>query len=123
MNDWAKFESTVATKIWNGAHDETAMIAAQLSSGTTVEICSSVQFGPYNRIEIFGSKGRAICKDTLGRNGAGEILVNDIIMGFDSVDPFKVQLQNVINHIENSTLLNADVISGIRSVKDLKLSI
>src|SRR5882724_399140 len=76
MKDWKQFFSVISNDVWHGPHDETAMIAGQFSSGVTVEIVSSVQFGPYTRIELFGNKGTAICEDTLGRKGAGDITIN-----------------------------------------------
>jgi predicted dehydrogenase len=123
MDDWIKFNSTLTNNIWNGPHDETAMLTAQFGNGVTLDVCSSVQFGPYNRIEIYGSKGSAICDNSLGREGAGEINICGEKLEFSPVNPFAAQLNNIINHIENGEALNADAQTGERSVKDLNCAL
>lgn len=122
MNDWKQFSSVINTDTWKGPHDETSIIAGQLSTGPTVEIVSSVLFGPYDRIELFGDKGHAICEGTLGRNGGGEIWLNNKPMVFEPVSPFTSQLQNVVDSIESKTAAHADGRIGLRSVKDLLLA-
>lgn len=123
MDDWSAFSSLLANNLWGGEHDETAQITGQFKSGITFDITSSVQFGPFNKIEIFGSKGEVTCEDTLGRNGAGTILVNGKDMQFEASSPFVEQLRNTLTHIESDTPLNADYSCGVRSVKDLNLAL
>jgi predicted dehydrogenase len=117
--DFVKLNATLTNAVFNGPHDETAVVSAELSKGASVEVTSSVLFGPYNRIELFGDKGRAVCVDTLGREGAGRIAINDEDIVFDVTDPFLTQLQNIVNHIDNRVELNAPSEAGVRSVKDL----
>lgn len=119
MNDWQQLKATIANNLWHGPHDETAIVAGQVSNGVTVEVVSSVQFGPYNRIEIFGDQGNALCDDTLGRAGAGSININGEQLDFTPVNPFASQLQNVLSAINDTAALNAPAEAGVRSVQDL----
>lgn len=119
FNNWSSIKSVVSNSHWNGPHDETAVIAAQLSSGITAEIVSSVKFGPYNRLEVFGSSGTAICHSTFGRTGEGKIWINDEELEFEPVNPFLAELQDVIHSIENNMAPTAGGETGLRSVKDL----
>lgn len=122
-DDWQHFSSTIATNLWGGPHDETAVIAAQLANGVTVEVVSSIQFGPYTRAEFFGAEGSATCEGTLGRGGAGRILINDIEFDFIPTNPFEAQLRNVVSAIAGDEPLMANGTAGLRSVKDLLLAL
>ena len=121
MNDWKQFNSTISTDIYKGPHDETAIISGEFKSGVTVEITSTIQFGPYAMLEIFGEKGYATCKDTLSRNGGGEIYINNKKLNFKTENPFKNQLSNIIKLINSNekTSSESNSNSGSRSVKDL----
>jgi predicted dehydrogenase len=123
QDDWKSFSAISANSLWQGPHDETTVIAAQLASGPTVEVVSSVQFGPYNRVEIFGNKGTAFCEGTIGRDGAGAILINGTPLSFEAANPFVEQLKNIVESIETRKSPRADGSAGLRSVKDLLLAI
>lgn len=122
QEDWQQFSATIANNVWGGPHDETAVISGQLSSGPTAEVVSSVQFGPLNRIELFGDQGSAVCEGTMGREGAGEITINGEKLSFDPVIPFVEQLKDLIDCIENNKTPRADGLIGLRNVKDLLLA-
>lgn len=117
--EWGNFSSIIDKSIWRGQHDETAIIAAQFASGISMEIVSSVQFGPYNRFEIFGSNGYVFCENTMGREGGGSILLNGETFAFDKANPYGEQLKNVVESIENHTPLVVGAEIGLRNVKDL----
>lgn len=122
FNDWESLKSIINNNIWNGPNDESAVIAGKLSSGITVEIVSSIQFGPYNRLEIFGSNGHAICHWTFGREWKGEISINGNNISFKPINPFYAQIQNVFHSIKNWETLIADWNVGLINVKDLSLA-
>ena len=122
-DDWKKFQAVTTNQVWGGPHDETAVISAQFASGPTAEITSSVLFGPYNRIEIFGDKGTAVCSGTLGRDGTGRITINEKEMTYDPVIPFVNQLQEIKDSIESGIMNQIDSSVGLRSVLDLELAI
>lgn len=119
QDDWGQFSTTIANNVWHGPNDETAVVTAQLASGPTVEVVSSVQFGPFNRIELFGDRGSVICEGTMGREGAGTISINGQSLAFDPVVPFVEQLHDIIHCIETSKTPRAGGEVGLRSVKDL----
>ncbi len=122
MNDWKQFAPVISTDLYNGPHDETAVIAGQLSSGTTVEIVSTIKFGPYQRVELFGSEGIALCENTLGRVGGGEVTINNNRVEFEPVVPFINQLEDIVESIRTGNKPRANGLIGLRSVKDLLLA-
>ncbi len=119
VNDWQQFQPVTSRNKWHGPHDETAIIAGQLSNNITAEIISTVQFGPYNRLELFGDKGIVLCDDTLGRLGAGTISVNGEMLSFTPTNPYVEQLKNVVDSIINKSQPRADAHVGLRNVLDL----
>lgn len=119
MEKWNQYSTVTANNTWNGPHDETAVIAAQFASGPSLEVVSSVQFGPYNRLELFGDKGHAICEGTFGREGTGNIKINEKTMEYTPVNPFVGQLQNITLSILGGEALRAGGDTGLRSVEDL----
>lgn len=120
--DWKQFGSITSNEVWRGPHDETAVIAGQLSNGITAEIVSSVNIGCQERIEIFGDKGHAACENTMGRDGTGVINLNGNAFPFEPKNPFVTQLQDVIDSIRTGRAPYADAIAGRRSVQDLLLA-
>jgi predicted dehydrogenase len=120
-DDWSSFSSITANNVWVGPHDETAIIAAQLRSGPTVEVVSSVQFGPRSCLEIYGTNGSAICENTFGRRGAGAITLNGETLDFAVESPFVEQLRQLKQGIETGLDACADGTIGLRNVKDLLL--
>lgn len=121
-SDWRQFSSVISNEVWNGPHDETVVIAGQFAKGPTVEIISSVQFGPYNRLELFGEKGQAICDGTMGRDGAGTIQLNDNQIVFKPVSPFIKELEDFVTCIVEKRKPRANGSVGLRSVQDLLLA-
>lgn len=119
--DWQQFTAIINRNKWQGAHDETAIIAAQLASGPTVEVVSSVQFGVLNRIEIYGDNGTAIGEGTT-RMGSQVITLNDQPLPFVPENPFVAQLAHFIDCIKTGRQPIADGTVGLRSVKDLLLA-
>lgn len=122
FEEWASLKSITTNQIWQGPHEESAIIAGKLSSGITIEIVCSVQFGPYNRLEIFGSDGHAICHDTFRRDGSGEIILNNKKFDFEPVNPFFSQLKNVVDCIHEKNIPIADGYAGLRNTQDLLLA-
>jgi len=120
--DWAQFTATTTNNLWGGSHDETAIVAAELESGITVEIVSSVQFGAYNRLELFGSQGIVLCDDVMGREGGGKVQINDQYLEFEILNPYREQLNNVLECIETGRAPRATGTVGVRNVKDLVLA-
>jgi len=119
MEEWQKFNSIISNNIWGGPHDESAQINAQFQNGITADIMSSVQFGPYNRIEIFGENGIVLCDGVLGREGTGSISINGQNLEYQTTNPFSTQLDRVIDSLESGMKPFAEATDGLRGVEDL----
>jgi 1,5-anhydro-D-fructose reductase (1,5-anhydro-D-mannitol-forming) len=78
----------INNSVWNSPHDETAVVALRFENGSTVEICVSVLFDGPKILEIYGSDGYAICTETLGAEGAGDIVTNKGKLPFTVTNPF-----------------------------------
>jgi predicted dehydrogenase len=123
VDDWMHLDTVTTNSVWGGPHDETAIVSGELASGVTVEATSSVLFGPCTRIELFGDKGTAVCIETMGRHGGGEITINGEVMEYDLANPFTSQLENVADSILLGAVLNSGGDVGLRSVKDLTMAL
>lgn len=86
-----------------GNGDATALVSLRFQSGATGEILSSVLFKAPRLIEIYGSKASAVCKDTLGPRGAGEITLNGNQLEFTVNDPYELELANFVQAILTGT--------------------
>lgn len=116
FQDWDKAQVLIANNIWNGPHDETAIVAAQFQNGTTLGVTTSVQYKPYSRLELFYEDKIVVCDETFGRHGGGKIFVDGEEVLYEQQNPFENQ---IIDFIENENIENnADV--GVRSNKDLQ---
>ena len=118
-HEWEDFEVLVDESVWNGPHDETAIVAGRLSNGVTVEVLSSIQFGTYHRVELFGDAGIAVCDSTLGRAGAGSIAIGDRVVPFVVRSPFTAQLESLVASIAAGVPNLSDGRAGERNVADL----
>lgn len=122
FTEWESFHSVISHSKWGSFHDESAVIAAKFQSGPTTEVASSVQFGPYTRIEIFCDGGIALCDQTMGREGGGRIDVNSVPLKFEKESPFVGQLNEMENAIIERRQPCASGIAGVRNVRDLLAS-
>ncbi|GIF74008.1 Gfo/Idh/MocA family protein [Asanoa siamensis] len=118
-DDWARFSALIGNSRWRAPRDETAVIAAELASGPTVEVLSSVQFPEYTRVEIFGDHGSSICAGTFGPDGGGEIVLNGRPLDYTPVNPFVVQLSRLVQTIAGQAEPAADGAAGLLGVRDL----
>ena len=84
----------ITRNVFEGPHDETALIALEFESGSTAEICTSVLFDAPRRMEVYGSDGYALFDDTLGRYGAGRIVTHEGEHTFEPVDPYTGEVED-----------------------------
>lgn len=122
FDDWKKFSSIISKNKWNWPNDESAIIWWELSSWVTVEVTSSVNFWPYNKLELFWTNWYAICNDTFWREGKGELFINGIKVDFKYENPFVNQIKYIISLIESKNNYQEYHKIWIRNVKDLLLS-
>lgn len=119
LEDFAKLEAVLTDSVFNGDHDESALISAQFQNGITLDVTSSVLFGPLNQLEIYGTKGSIVTRGTMGRDGGGHIEVNGKSLEFAIVSPFVNQIRNIIGAIVDKSELDTPGSLGLRSTKDL----
>jgi 1,5-anhydro-D-fructose reductase (1,5-anhydro-D-mannitol-forming) len=112
-------KSVIARETWQGAHDETAVAAFKFHGGATAEICTSILFDAPSRLEIYGSKGWAICEDTFSRQAAGRIWTKDGALDFPVVNPFVGMLEDFITAIRERRKPEVDVFEGARNAQIL----
>ncbi len=112
--------SVVTQKVWQGPHDETAVLAIEFTSGATAEVCSSVLFASPSRFEIYGSNGFGICEDTFGRAAAGKIWTNEGAIKFETRNPFVDQLEDFALAIKEDHEPEVNGIEGARNVEILQ---
>jgi hypothetical protein len=90
-----------------------------MKNDVTIDVTSSVLFGPLNQLELYGTRGTIITKNTMGRDGGGSIELNGELLEFEVVSPFINQIKNVMSAIADESTLNAPGSLGLRSTEDL----
>ncbi len=108
---------TVGREVWNGPHDETAVLSLRFESGATAECCASVLFAAPSRAEIYGSDGYVRCEDTLSRFGAGSIATQNGILQFDVTDPYAGAIRDFVTAVETGGAPEVDGREGLRNLE------
>ena len=90
-----------------------------VEGGATAELCTSVLFDAPSRLEIYGSKGWAICEDTFGREAAGRIRTNEGDFDFPVVNPFVGLIDDFVAAIRQRRKPEVDVVEGARNAEIL----
>lgn len=83
-----------------GGSDESAFTKLRFASGATADIVNSVVFRAPRSVEIYGSKGFALCLDTLGPRGKGSITVNGAALDFAPQDPYEAELAHFVDCVK-----------------------
>ena len=109
-------ESLISRDVWKGPHDETAVVALKFESGATAEITSSVLFDSPSRMEVYGSNDYAICENTLGLSGGGEIRTGAGPMSFEPKNPYVGEIEDFIDAIRNDREPEVTGEEGLRNV-------
>jgi predicted dehydrogenase len=109
--------SLTSSPVWGSVHDESAIVALRFESGATAEIVTSVLFDSEPRIEIYGSNNSAICTNTLGRHGAGEIRIGDKPLMFEPENPFMNEIADFHRAIVTGTSPEVDAAEGMTNIE------
>ncbi len=109
--------STISREMWNGPHDETAVVSMRFESGATAEFCSSGLIAAPSRAEIYGSGGYVRCEGTLTRFGAGRIETHQGLLDFDVSDPYAGEICDFVEAIEEDRSPEVDGGEGLRNVE------
>ena len=109
-----------SNSIWEGPHDETAVVAMKFESGATAEFCSSVQFESPHRVEVYGSADYAIGTGTLGAQGAGTIVTGSGDLSFEVTNPFVGEIEDFAAAVAEGRPPEVDGAEGLRNVELLE---
>ena len=112
-------ENLISREVWQGPHDETALVSLGFESGATAEICSSVLFNAPKRMEVFGSDTYAICDDTLGPHGAGAISIGGESMEFEVANPYVGEIADFVAAVAQGRPPEVDGREGSRNAATL----
>ena len=101
---------------FDSPHDETSIVTLLFESGTTAEICVSVQFASQSRVELYGDDGNVRMEDTMGRHGGGSIELNGHPLQFEILNPFYGELNDFVEAIKQSKSPEVDGLEGKNNV-------
>jgi predicted dehydrogenase len=119
QGEMTQIKGVIAREKWQGTHDETAAAAFKFEGGATAEICTSILFDSPSRLEIYGSKGWAVCEGTFSREAAGRIWTNDGEFDFPVVNPFAGLLDDFVQAIQQRRKPEVDAVEGARNAEIL----
>lgn len=112
-------ENLISREVWKGPHDETALVSLRFESGATAEICSSVLFNAPKRMEVFGSESYAVCDDTLGPHGSGDISIGGEPMDYQVANPYVGEIADFVAAVRDGRAPEVDGREGLRNVATL----
>ena len=94
VGDVVEVNSTIGRSVFDGPHDETALVSLRFGSGATAEICSSVVFAGPTRFELYGTKGFVVAENTMSVDGSGTIRTHEGPFPFEPVDPYAGEIDD-----------------------------
>jgi 1,5-anhydro-D-fructose reductase (1,5-anhydro-D-mannitol-forming) len=109
-------ESIINRQVFNGPHDETALLTYQFENGSTAELCASVLFKGPRVMELYGSEGYAICTDTLGPHGQGRIETHDGSFDYAPANPYVGEIEDFAAAIRDGRQAEVDGREGAANV-------
>ncbi len=115
-----EIHGVISRSVWEGPHDETAIVTLKLASGATAEFLSSVQFESPSRVEVYGGRGHVIGTDTMGPHGTGSISTHDGELAFEVVNPYVGELEDFAAAIRGGRAPEVDGVEGLRNVELLE---
>ncbi|MEF8837707.1 MAG: Gfo/Idh/MocA family oxidoreductase [Candidatus Bipolaricaulota bacterium] len=115
-----EIDSTIANSYWNSPHDETAMVNLKFESGATAELTTSVLFESEPEFKIYGSKGSAIARDTLGPHGGGTIILKEESLDFSQKNPYEGEIRDFVESITGDRDPEVPGEEGLRNVEILE---
>ncbi len=109
-------ESIINRKVYNGPHDETALLTYQFENGSTAELCASVLYRGPRVMELYGPDGYAICTDTLGPHGQGRIETQDGSFDYTPANPYVGEIEDFADAIRDGRRPEVDGREGAANV-------
>ncbi|MFT5390728.1 MAG: 1,5-anhydro-D-fructose reductase (1,5-anhydro-D-mannitol-forming) [Gammaproteobacteria bacterium] len=111
-----EMKSVISNQVFSSQHDETAILSFKFESGATGEICTSVLFPGPRRMEVYGSKGYALCENTLGPGGDGRIETQDGEFQYTPRNPYVGEIEDFAQAIAQGRSPEVDGVEGLRNV-------
>jgi 1,5-anhydro-D-fructose reductase (1,5-anhydro-D-mannitol-forming) len=109
-------ESIINRSAFNGPHDETALLTYQFENGATAELCVSVLFQGPRVMEVYGSDGFAICTETLGPHGKGQIETHNGKFDYTPANPYVGEIEDFVAAIREGRAPEVDGREGAANV-------
>jgi predicted dehydrogenase len=115
-----EIESTIASEFWNSPHDETAMVNLRFESGATAELTTSVLFDSETEFKVYGRKGSAVARETLGPHGGGSIALKGQPLEYKQKNPYEGEILDFVESIVNDREPEVTGTEGLRNVEILE---
>lgn len=116
----ADLEALATRSVWEGPHDETAVVSLRFERGCTAELCSSVLFPAPSRLEVYGSDGWITATGSLGPHGRGRIETPDGTLDFEPVNPYRGEMEDFARAVRTERAPEVDGTEGLRNVELLE---
>lgn len=114
--DITDVRSLISRAKFDSPHDETNLVLLRFASGATAEICVSVQFASNPRVELYTDDHWVRMEGTLGRHGAGQIMMDDRPVPFKVANPFMGELDDWIRAVREGRTPEVDGAEGRANV-------
>ena len=111
--------SLITRSVWNGPHDETAIVLLLFASGASAELVSSVAFDSIGRFEIYGAAKNAICEGTLGPSGRGDISIGGEPLQYTAQDPYIGEMRDFVAAVRDYREPEVSGAEGLRNIEIL----
>jgi predicted dehydrogenase len=111
--------SLITRSVWNGAHDETAVVLLRFASGASAELTASVIYESVPRVEIYGAATSAICESTLGPFGGGHISIGGMPLQYTPQNPYVSEVEDFVVAVRDNRAPEVPGEEGLRNVEIL----
>ena len=109
-------EAIINRSVYNGPHDETALLTYQFENGSTAELCASVLYSGPRVMELYGSDGYAVCTETLGPHGEGRIETHEGTFEYTPANPYIGEIEDFAAAIRDGRSAEVDGHEGAANV-------
>ncbi len=109
-------ESIINRAVYDGPHEETALLTYQFENGSTAELCASVLYAGPRVMELYGSDGYAICTETLGPHGEGRIETHEGSFDYTPANPYVGEIEDFVAAIRDGRSPEVDGREGAANV-------
>jgi len=113
-------DSTIVNEYWQSPHDETAMVNLTFESGATAELTTSVLFDSEPEFKVYGGKGSAVARETLGPHGGGSITLNGQPFEYKQKNPYEGEILDFVESIVKDREPEVTGSEGLRNVEILE---